>query len=73
MNSLKGLAIILIAAGAAALIYGGFTYTKDRHEGDVLGLHFSFSDRERVNVPAWAGVAAIVVGAGILLVPGKKL
>ena len=73
MNSLKGLAIILIAAGAAALVYGGFTYTKDRHDGDIAGLHFSFSDREHVNVPAWVGVGAIVLGAGLLLAPGKKL
>jgi TRAP-type C4-dicarboxylate transport system permease small subunit len=73
MNSLKGLAIILIAAGAAALAYGGFSYTKDTHQGNIGSLHFSFSDREHLNVPAWAGVAAIVVGAGLLLAPGKKL
>jgi hypothetical protein len=73
MSSLKGVAIILIAAGAAALVYGGFSYTKKKHEGDIAGLHFSFSDREHVNVPAWAGVAAIVVGTGLLLAPGKKL
>jgi LPXTG-motif cell wall-anchored protein len=29
-------------------------------------------DKETVNIPVWAGVGAIVVGGGLLLVGGKK-
>jgi TRAP-type C4-dicarboxylate transport system permease small subunit len=72
MNSVKGVAIILIAGGALALAYGGFSYTKETHEGHIGSLELTVKDKEHVNVPVWAGVAAIVIGAGFLLVPAKK-
>lgn len=50
---------------------GGFTYTKTTHDAKIGPLELSVKDQERDNVPAWAGVAAIVAG-GILLVAGKK-
>ena len=31
MNGSKVIAIVLIVAGALALMYGGFSYTKDTH------------------------------------------
>lgn len=71
MNSLKMTAIILIVAGALALAYGGFTYTKDTHDVDVGPIHMSIEDKERVNIPMWAGVGAVVLG-GVLLVVGMK-
>jgi hypothetical protein len=33
MNAIKTAAIALIIAGVLALVYGGFTYTKQTHEG----------------------------------------
>lgn len=71
MNSLKMTAIVLIVAGALALAYGGFTYTKDTHDADVGPIHMSIKDKERVNIPMWAGVGAVVLG-GVLLVGGLK-
>jgi len=35
-------------------------------------IEVSFKDKERVNVPAWAGVGAIVVGAVLLASRGKR-
>jgi hypothetical protein len=72
MNSVKGVAIILIAGGALALAYGGFSYTKETHEGSIGPIELTVKDKEHVNVPVWAGVAAIVIGAGFLLVPAKN-
>jgi hypothetical protein len=63
--------IILIIGGALALAYGGFSYTKETHTADVGPLHLSIDEKERVNVPIWAGVGAILVG-GLLLVVGRK-
>jgi TRAP-type C4-dicarboxylate transport system permease small subunit len=71
MNSLKMTAILLIVAGALALAYGGFTYTKDTHDADIGPIHMSVKDKERVNIPMWAGVGAVVLG-GVLLVGGLK-
>jgi TRAP-type C4-dicarboxylate transport system permease small subunit len=72
MNSVKGIAIVLIAAGVLALAVGGFSYTKETHEAHIGSLDLSVKDKEHVNVPVWAGVAAIVIGAGFLLVPNNK-
>ncbi|MHB1047222.1 MAG: hypothetical protein ACYC4P_14555 [Thermoanaerobaculia bacterium] len=71
MNGPKILAIVLIAAGALALAYGGFTYTKKTHKAELGPISFAVKDKETVNVPVWAGVASIVVG-GVLLFAGAK-
>jgi hypothetical protein len=50
----------------------GFTYTKDTHEAKLGPIELSVRERETVNVPVWAGVGAIVIGAALLLFGGKK-
>jgi hypothetical protein len=72
MSAQKIAAIALIVAGALALGYGGFSYTSDTHTADVGPIHMSVDEKERVNVPVWAGVAAIVVG-GFLLLGRRKI
>ncbi|OGV77379.1 MAG: hypothetical protein A3I83_06520 [Methylotenera sp. RIFCSPLOWO2_02_FULL_45_14] len=67
MNATKMLAIILIVAGGLALTYGGFTYTKDTHQAKIGPIELSIKDKETVNIPVWAGVAAMVAGAFLLL------
>lgn len=71
MNAQKIAGILLIVAGALALAYGGFSYTKETHTADVGPLHLSIDEKERVNVPVWAGLGAILVG-GLLLVVTRK-
>ena len=71
MSGLKIAAIALIAAGVLGLVYGSFSYTKETHEAKIGPLELSIKDKETVNVPIWAGVAAIVVGGGLLLLPRK--
>lgn len=71
MNSTKFVAIALIVAGALGLLYGGFTYTKDTTAVKIGPLELAVKDKETVNIPIWAGVAAIVVG-GLLLVTSNK-
>jgi len=71
MNSLKIAGLVLVAAGILALIYGGFTYTKDTHEAKIGPFEMAVKEKETVNVPVWVGVGAIVLG-GLLLVGGRK-
>lgn len=66
MSGQKLAAIILIVGGILGLTYGGFTYTKDTHSADVGPLHLEFKEKERVNIPMWAGIAAIIGGVAIL-------
>ncbi len=67
MSGVKILGIVLIVAGILALAYGQFTYTEESHDAKVGPLELTVKDKETVNIPGWAGVAAIIVG-GILLV-----
>ena len=72
MNSTKMAALVLIVAGALALAYGGFTYTKDTHEADIGPIHMSVDEKEHVSVPVWAGVGALVLGGVLFLVANKR-
>lgn len=68
MNPVKILAIALIIAGALGLMYGGFTYTKDTHEARIGPIVLSVKDKETVNIPIWAGIAALAGGMALLFI-----
>ncbi|MDP1648733.1 MAG: hypothetical protein Q8M01_11115 [Rubrivivax sp.] len=71
MNPIKLVGIALIVAGALGLAYGSFSYTKDTSAVKLGPIELSVKEKETVNVPMWAGIAAIVVG-GLLLVGGGR-
>ena len=68
---MRMLAIVLLVAGALALAYGGFSYTSETHEAKLGPVEIAITEKQRVNVPIWAGVALMVLGGGLLL-SGKK-
>jgi len=72
MSAIKILAIVLIVAGLLGVLYGKFSYTKETHETKVGPLEFSVKEKQTVNVPAWAGVAAIAAGVILLVVRTKS-
>lgn len=67
MKGTKLLGAVLLALGILALAYGGFSYTKNTDKVDVGPIHIAVQDKERVNIPQWAGVVVAIVG-GVLLV-----
>jgi hypothetical protein len=67
VDAFKTLAIVLIAGGVFALIYGGFSYTQDTQAAKIGPLELTVSDTKTVNIPVWAGIGAIVAGASIIL------
>lgn len=72
MNAVKIMAIVLMVGGVLGLMYGGFSYTKDTHEAKLGPIELSVKDEQRVNVPVWVGVGAIVIGGVLLLFQGKR-
>lgn len=72
MNPAKLVGIVLIVAGVLALVYGGFSYTKDTTVVKLGPIELSAKEKETVNVPMWAGIGAIVAGAALLAFGGKK-
>lgn len=71
MSALRIVAIVLLIAGTLGLVYGGFSYTRETHDAKLGPLELSVREKERVNIPAWAGVGAISVGAILLLFQRK--
>ena len=71
MSVLKVVAILLIVAGIAGLVYGKFTYTKATHEAKIGSFEVSVKEKKTINVPLWTGIGAIVAGALLLFVPKR--
>jgi uncharacterized membrane protein len=72
MGLVKIVAIVLILGGLLGLVYGGFSYTKETQEAKIGPIELSVNETKTINVPVWAGVAAIVAGGGLLIFLGKK-
>lgn len=72
MNAAKIAAIVLIVVGVLGLAYGGFTYTNDQQEIRMGSMSMTVSDHRTVPIPLWAGIAAVLLGTGLLLVPPKR-
>ena len=64
---MRMIAIALLVAGVLGLAYGGFSYTKQTHEAKLGPLEISVSEKQRVNVPVWAGVVLVIAGGALLL------
>ena len=61
-----------MAGGTLALIYRGFTYTSEKHTAHLGSIDFEVKEKKRLDLPVWAGVIAIVAGAGFLVMPQRK-
>ncbi len=70
---MRMMAIVLLLAGVVGLVYGGFSYTRETHEAKVGPVEISISEKERVNVPMWAGVALVIAGGGLLLMQRREV
>jgi hypothetical protein len=72
MNAGKIAAIVLIFAGVLGLTYGSFSYTKQTHDIKMGPIEMSVKEKQTINVPVWAGIGAIAIGAALLLLGGRK-
>ena len=72
MNASKLVAVLLLAAGILAVVYGGFTYTKDTTALKIGPLELEVKEKKTVNIPLWAGAGAIAIGGLLLVLGGKR-
>ncbi|MFA6900900.1 MAG: hypothetical protein WC256_11930 [Desulfurivibrionaceae bacterium] len=72
MTAVKIAAILLIVAGVLGLVYGGFSYTTKTHEAKLGTLELSVQEKQKIDIPVWAGVGAIAIGCGLLILGNKK-
>jgi hypothetical protein len=71
MNPIKLIGILLIAAGALGLAYGGFSYPKETTALKLGPMELKVQETKTVDVPLIVSAGAIVVGAAMLLF-GRK-
>ena len=71
MSVTKIIGVLLVIAGTLGLIYGGFSYTKDKRDVKLGALQFSVTEKETVSIPVWAGAGTIAIGVILLLIRRK--
>lgn len=64
---------ILMVLGLLALLYGGFSYVKDRHHVDVGPLHATVDEKRHVNVPPLVGAGLLIAGIALLATRPRRL
>jgi hypothetical protein len=62
--------ILLIVAGALGLVYGGFSYTSDRHTAKLGPIVLQVQESNAVVIPL--ALSAGAIAAGILLLLGFR-
>jgi hypothetical protein len=67
MGIAKIIGILLIAAGALGLVYGGFSYTRDSHSAKLGPIVLNVQERETVYVPIIVSVAVFALGVVLLI------
>jgi hypothetical protein len=72
MNWKQIVGLVLIAAGIAGFVYGEVSWTKEKHEGNVLGLEFSVKETETREIPKWLSGGVVGLGALLLLAGGRR-
>ena len=60
MQGTKLLGAILLVLGILAVAYGGFSYTKNTDNVELGPIKIQVQDKERINVPLWAGIAVAI-------------
>ena len=72
MSVTRIIGVILIVCGIFGVVFSSFSFTKETHEIKLGPIELAVKEKETVNIPVWASVAAIVVGGVLVLVGGKK-
>ena len=66
------LGIILIVAGALALIFQGITYTRERQVVDIGPIEATAEREETIPIPPIVGGILLVAGVALVIVGGKR-
>ena len=64
--------LLLIAGGLAALLLGGFSYTRSEKVLDVGPLEATVETRESVPLPPLLGGLALAAGVALLFVGNRR-
>jgi hypothetical protein len=72
MKSTTILGILLAVLGGLALVYQGFSYTREEKVLDVGPIHATRDDTERIPIPPIVGGLALAGGIALLIIGAKQ-
>lgn len=72
MRPAQIIGVLLIIGGLAALLMGGFSFTRSEEVLDIGPVEASVERRERVPLPPIVGGLALAAGVALLFVGYKK-
>jgi len=61
------LAVLLIVLGLAGLLYGGFTYTREKNVVDLGPVHVTRQEHERLPISPIVGGLVLISGVWLLV------
>ena len=65
--------LVLVSLGIIALVYGGFSYNRERTVLEVGSIKATATEHHTIPLSPIAGVAAIVGGLVLLVIPRRSL
>jgi hypothetical protein len=68
---MKIVGVLLVIAGVAALIYGGFTYTTHKKEVDMGPIQVDKTEHNSVPLPPALGIVMVLGGGALLYFSAK--
>jgi drug/metabolite transporter (DMT)-like permease len=72
MKSTTVLGILLAVLGVLALVYQGFSYTRQEKVFDVGPIHATRDDTQRIPLPPIVGGLALLGGAALLVIGARQ-
>lgn len=72
MNTIKLIGAILIVCGIAGIAFGSISFSKETHKASLGPIALAVQEKETVNIPLWASIAAIAAGAAVLAAGSRK-
>lgn len=69
---MKLVGILLIVAGCAGVIYGGFSFTSHKKAVDMGPLQIEKTEHHSIPIPPILGVVAILAGGALLYLGARE-
>ena len=70
---MKTIGIILIVVGIVGLVYGGFSYTRNRTVLEIGTVVVRADEKKTVPIPPLAGGAALLTGVLLVVADRKRV
>lgn len=72
MNAIRIVGIVLIVAGVAGYLLGGFSFNQDTTAAKLGPLQLTVKEKKTVDIPSWLSLGAIALGAVVLVLGSRK-